>query len=123
MLLAVPAAPPDSRQRVAAMLAEVSSIRISAWPLAPAALAALLSGLAAGMAGSPLSAVQLELELDDEPIESMLGSLADDLFPMALEPITVADDPTFLPKMVAAHNLPAPLTPESSRMSSVMAIM
>jgi cytosine/adenosine deaminase-related metal-dependent hydrolase/C-terminal processing protease CtpA/Prc len=68
---------------------------------------ALLSGLTAGMAGSPLSPVQLELELDDEPIESMLGSLAEDLFPMELEPITVADDPNFLPKLVAAYNLPS----------------
>jgi hypothetical protein len=67
---------------------------------------ALLAGLQAGAAGSPLSTLRLDLELDDEPIGLMAGSLADYVFPMELEAITVADDPTFLPKMMAALNLP-----------------
>ncbi len=74
--------------------------------LATAVDHALLAGFDAGFAGSPLSSVRLDLELDDEPLEAMAGSLADVVFPMKLEPITVADDPTFLPKMVAARNLP-----------------
>ena len=74
--------------------------------LATAVDNALLAGLDAGSAGSPLSFVRLDLELDDEPLAAMAGSLADDVFPMELEAITVADDPTFLPKMVAARNLP-----------------
>jgi len=67
---------------------------------------AFLGGLEAGALGSPLSAVRLDLELDDQPLELMAASLVDDVFPMQLEAITVAGDPTFLPKLEAALNLP-----------------
>jgi cytosine/adenosine deaminase-related metal-dependent hydrolase len=67
---------------------------------------ALLSGLEAGSEGSPLSPLRLDLDLSDEPLQTLAASLASDVFPMQLEAITVADDPTFLPKMEAALNLP-----------------
>ncbi len=67
---------------------------------------AILAGLEAGSVGSPLSPLRLDLEMDDEPLETAAASLADDVFPMELEAITVADDPTFLPKLEAAVNLP-----------------
>ena len=67
---------------------------------------AYLAGLEAGSVGSPLSLLRLDLDLDDEQLETVAASLADDVFPMKLEAITVADDPTFLPKMEAAMNLP-----------------
>jgi len=67
---------------------------------------ATLAGLEAGAEGSPLSLLRLDLELDDEPLETAAASLAEDVFPMDLEGITVADDPTFLPKLEAAGNLP-----------------
>ena len=67
---------------------------------------ASLAGLEAGSVGSPLSPLRLDLDLDDEPLETAAASLADDVFPMELEAITVADDPTFLPKLEAAGNLP-----------------
>lgn len=67
---------------------------------------ALLSGFEAGEAGSPLSPIRLDLELEDEPLEATAASLAEDVFPMNLEGLTVANDPTFLPKLEAALNLP-----------------
>lgn len=67
---------------------------------------ALLAGLGEGGPGLPISEVRLELEMNDEPLEFLAGSIAEFVFPMELEAITVADDPTYLPKLAAAINLP-----------------
>lgn len=76
--------------------------------LAPQIGSALLQGLAAGDAGSPLSAIQLDLDLDEESVTSTaMGLMGDDVFPMELEGITVPNDPNFLAKLVASPNLPA----------------
>ncbi|MFZ0545236.1 MAG: amidohydrolase family protein, partial [Candidatus Promineifilaceae bacterium] len=50
---------------------------------------ALLQGLGAGDGGSPISPIQLDLDLDEEPVESMVaGMMSDELSPMKLEGIT-----------------------------------
>jgi cytosine/adenosine deaminase-related metal-dependent hydrolase len=67
---------------------------------------AVFSGLEAGSTGSPLSTLRLELDLDDEPLETAVASLVEDVFPMELEGLTVADDPNFLSKLEAAVSLP-----------------
>lgn len=53
---------------------------------------------------------QIILDFEQEPQEAELARAGLPLAPfvsaMALDPITVADDPTFLPRLVAARNLP-----------------
>ncbi|MEM7537048.1 MAG: amidohydrolase family protein [Chloroflexota bacterium] len=68
---------------------------------------AVQQGLDAGAVGSPLSVVGIDLEFQEEfALTGAAEPLSTLLFPMELEPITVADDPHFLGKLAASPNLP-----------------